>query len=60
VICVYGGIAIVTLVASYVLMQSMGIIGVGIAWVIGNGVVAGGIGIATMGEFKKHIFKFKD
>jgi hypothetical protein len=35
-ICVYGSIAIITLAASYLLMRSMGIIGVGITWVVGN------------------------
>jgi O-antigen/teichoic acid export membrane protein len=44
VIYVYGAIALITIAGSYVLMPNMGIIGVGIAWVIGNGVVAGGIG----------------
>ena len=37
---VYGSIAILTLVGSYFLMQSKGIIGVGIAWVLANGLVA--------------------
>ena len=40
VIWVYGSIAMMTLMAGYLLMQNLGIIGVGIAWVIGNGVVA--------------------
>jgi hypothetical protein len=37
VIYVYRGIATITLMGSYLLMQTMGIIGVGIAWVIGMG-----------------------
>ncbi|RLB65023.1 MAG: hypothetical protein DRH04_10920 [Deltaproteobacteria bacterium] len=45
VICVYGGIAVVTLVAGYVLMGEFGLIGVGYAWVVGNGVVSIGIGV---------------
>ena len=42
VIYVYGGIVVITLVGSYFLMQSMGVIAVGIAWIIGNGIVATG------------------
>jgi len=45
VIWVYGGIAVITLVGSYLLARSMGIIGVGIAWLIGNVVTTGGVGI---------------
>ena len=37
VIWVYGNIALVTLVASYLLMQNIGIIGIGVAWFLGNG-----------------------
>jgi len=48
VILVYGGIAIITLVASYLLMQSIGLVGIGIAWVIGNGVVAGEISVMKL------------
>jgi hypothetical protein len=45
-IWVYGGIAIITLTASYLLMQStMGLIGVGIACVLANGLVAIAIGL---------------
>jgi O-antigen/teichoic acid export membrane protein len=58
-IWVYGSIAIITLAASYLLMHNMGIIGVGIAWVNGNGVVAGGIGVITLRDFKQPIFKFR-
>jgi O-antigen/teichoic acid export membrane protein len=43
VIWVYGGVAVITLVMGYVLMLEFGLIGVGYAWVIGNGVVAGGV-----------------
>jgi len=45
VIWVYGGIAVITLVTSYLLMQNMGITGVGVAWMIGNGVIIGSIGL---------------
>lgn len=55
VIFVYGGIAMITIVGSYLLMQSMGIIGVGIAWVIGNGVVTAGIIVS--GKSDTHIIK---
>jgi len=48
VILVYGGIAVITLVLGYMLMQSMGLIGVGIAWVVGNGVVAVGVGVKLL------------
>jgi len=45
VIWVYGGIAVITLVGSYLLARSIGIVGVGIAWLIGNIVIAGGVGV---------------
>jgi len=45
VIWVYGGIAVITLVGSYTLMQSLGIVGVGIAWLIGNVVTASSVGV---------------
>jgi len=45
VILVYASIAVITLATSYTLMQSLGIIGVGIAWLIGNVVTAGGVGV---------------
>lgn len=40
VVWVYGGVAAFTLVGSYLLMQTMGLVGVGAAWLIGNGVVS--------------------
>lgn len=40
VIYVYGAVTILTLVGSYMLIQSMGLIGIGISWVFANGVVA--------------------
>lgn len=40
VIGVYGGISIVTIAVSYLLIQKVGLVGVGISWVIGNLVVA--------------------
>ncbi len=39
VVYVYGSIAIITLAASYLLMQNLGIIGVGIAWLLANGLI---------------------
>jgi len=45
VIWVYGGIAVITLVGSYLLARSIGIVGVGIAWLMGNIVIAGGVGV---------------
>lgn len=56
VIWVYGGIAIITLVVSYILMQSIGIIGAGIAWILGNGVVSFGIGVKG---FNGSIFHYR-
>ena len=44
-IYMYAGISILTIVISYLLMQSIEIIGVGIAWVLANGFVAIFIGI---------------
>ena len=48
VIWVYGVVAMVTIVGSYLLMVEFGVVGVGYAWVIGNGVVAVGIGVIAM------------
>jgi O-antigen/teichoic acid export membrane protein len=45
VILVYGSVAAITIVGSYFLMQIMGLVGIGYAWVIGNGVVTIGIGL---------------
>lgn len=45
VICVYGGIMVLTLIGSYISIQSMGLIGVGLSWVLGNGIVAGVVGV---------------
>lgn len=45
VILVYGSVAAITIVGSYFLMQTMGLVGIGYAWVIGNGVVTIGIGL---------------
>ncbi|RLF07952.1 MAG: hypothetical protein DRJ64_02030, partial [Thermoprotei archaeon] len=45
VIWVYGGIAIIALVAGYFLMQVYGIEGVGMSWLAGNIAVTAGIGI---------------
>ena len=42
---VYGSIAVITLVASYLLMHNIGITGVGVAWVIGNSATTLGIGL---------------
>jgi len=44
-IWIYGGIAVITLVASYLLMHNIGITGVGVAWVIGNSATTLGIGL---------------
>ncbi|RLE76814.1 MAG: hypothetical protein DRZ80_00315 [Thermoprotei archaeon] len=48
VVGVYGGIAIVTIAVSYLLMHEMELVGVGIAWVIANLVVVSGIGIRSI------------
>jgi O-antigen/teichoic acid export membrane protein len=48
-ILVLGGIAIITLMLSYMLIYSLGIIGVGVAWVVGNGVVAS---VVSLRRFK--------
>ena len=40
VIHVYAVVAVITIVGGYLLMQSMGLVGVGYAWLIGNGCVA--------------------
>lgn len=50
VIYIYSGVTIITLVASYILMQSLGLVGVGYAWVFGNGVIAGIIGFKLLKE----------
>ena len=40
VIYVYGAVAVLTLIGSCVVIQEMGLIGIGISWIFGNGVVA--------------------
>lgn len=40
VIYVYGAVAVLTLIGSYVLIQVMGLRGIGISWIFGNGIVA--------------------
>ena len=50
VVGVYGGIAIVTIEVSYLLMREMGLVGVGIGWLVGNLVVAGGIFLSVIEE----------
>jgi len=50
---IYGVIAVVTLGGSYLLLESMGLVGVGVAWVLGNLVVAGGIGLVVGKESLK-------
>ena len=46
-IYLYAGISIITIVAGYLLMWKMRIIGVGVAWVLANGLVAIFIGLKT-------------
>ncbi|MBN1761707.1 MAG: oligosaccharide flippase family protein [Methanomicrobia archaeon] len=53
VILVSGGTALLTLLGSYLLIQRMGVIGVGIAWVLGNGIVACGVGLVVMKGFRR-------
>jgi O-antigen/teichoic acid export membrane protein len=43
VIVVYAGIAIITLIVGCILMNYVGIIGISIGWVVGNGIVALGV-----------------
>lgn len=53
VILVSGGTALITLLGSYLLLQRMGLFGVGIAWVLGNGIVACGVGLVVMKGFRR-------
>ena len=48
VVGVYGGIAVVTIVVSYLLIQEMGLVGVGIGWLVGNLVVAFSVGLRVV------------
>ena len=48
IVLVYGIVAFVTLGGSYLLLESVGLIGVGYAWILGNLIAAGGIGLAIM------------
>jgi O-antigen/teichoic acid export membrane protein len=48
IVLVYGIVAFVTLVGSYLLLESIGLIGVGYAWILGNLITAGGIGLVAM------------
>ena len=45
VIYVYGAVAVLTLIGSCVVIQEMGLIGIGISWIFGNGLVAVAVGI---------------
>lgn len=45
VIFVYFGVAIITLTASHILLRYVGLIGVGISWMLGNCVVLGALGL---------------
>lgn len=56
VIYVYGGIAFITLAGSYILTHSMGLIGIGVSWILGNGIVAGITGIKIMQYFNDKKF----
>lgn len=40
IISIYAFVGIFTIIGGYLLMQSYGLIGVGIAWIVGNGIVA--------------------
>jgi O-antigen/teichoic acid export membrane protein len=51
VICVYGAVAVLTLLGSYVLIQEMGLIGIGISWIFGNGIVAVMVGVKMIPRF---------
>lgn len=55
VIYVYGAVAVLTLIGSYILIQKMGLIGIGIAWIFGNGVVAVIVGVKTIQRFIDYI-----
>ncbi|MCU4139669.1 MAG: Membrane protein involved in the export of O-antigen and teichoic acid [Methanophagales archaeon] len=48
VIWIYASIAVITLVGSYLLARSIGIVGVGIAWVLANVVIASGVGLKVI------------
>jgi len=59
VIGVHGFVAMFAIFGGYLLMQSMGLIGIGYAWLLGNGVVAGGVGLVAMKDRLKNICKFE-
>jgi O-antigen/teichoic acid export membrane protein len=44
-IYVYGTVAALTLIGSYIAIQEMGLIGIGISWIAGNGIMAVAVGI---------------
>ena len=48
VVAVYGGIAITTIVAGYILMLKFGLIGVGYAWISANLLVSAGIALRIL------------
>jgi O-antigen/teichoic acid export membrane protein len=57
IVLIYGIVAFVTLIGSYLLLESMGLIGVGYAWIFGNVITAGGIGLAIIkkrGRWEQH------
>ena len=59
IVLVYGIVAFVTLEGSYLLLESIGLIGVGYAWILGNVITAGGIGLVAMKYRLKRIRKFE-
>ncbi len=55
VVGVYGEIAFITIAVSYLLMQKMGLVGVGIAWLLSNILVAGVISVNLIGKHRKRV-----
>lgn len=47
IVLVYGIVAFVTLVGSYLLLESIGLIGVGYAWILGNVITASGVWVGS-------------
>jgi O-antigen/teichoic acid export membrane protein len=59
-IYVYGAIAVLTLIGSYTLIQEMGLMGIGISWIFGNGIVALIVGVKMILRYglRKHHYVY--
>lgn len=51
IIYLYGGVTVITLIGSYISIEKIGLIGIGISWFVGNVIAAVLIGISMWGKW---------